>query len=267
MRVWRNATLYFGIVQVPVGVAVSTTDTAKITFKTLHKECGTPISTEKECGTCLASGIPGASHLGKDDLIRGYELSKGQFLPITDEEFESVDSERSNLVEITKTIREFDPLRIKKSYWLIPGVADRSYRLLAYALDAAGLVAVGMSKLGKETPCVIESKNGVLQLHMLYSHAEMVTKDFEVPKLDPGDPRTASEMEMALSAVWSFNEHLDDELTALDLTTTPDALIRSLIASKAQGEEFHVPALEAAPEPSGDLLEAFKETMALKAAA
>ena len=82
MRTTWNGSLSFGLVSIPVGLAPATKPAARssdISFRMLHRECGTPIKQKRYCPVHERD-------LGPDEIVKGWEVSKGQFVLVEDEE-------------------------------------------------------------------------------------------------------------------------------------------------------------------------------------
>ena len=80
MRTTWNGSLSFGLVTIPVGLAPATTPKARasdVTFRTLHRECMTPIKQKRWCPVHDRE-VP------SDELVKGWEVSKGQFVLVED---------------------------------------------------------------------------------------------------------------------------------------------------------------------------------------
>src|SRR6201994_289065 len=98
MRTSWNGSISFGLVNIPVGLAAATASSARqsdVSFRLLHRECMQPIKQKRWCP--VHDG-----EVGPDELVRGWEISKGQFVPIEDEELEAIEQrDTSKLIEIT----------------------------------------------------------------------------------------------------------------------------------------------------------------------
>src|SRR6201996_7118328 len=103
MRTTWNGSISFGLVNIPVGLAPATTSSARqsdIQFRMLHRECLTPIRQKRWCAVHDVE-------VGPDELVRGWEITKGQFVPVEDDELEAIEQrDTSKLIEITSFVRE-----------------------------------------------------------------------------------------------------------------------------------------------------------------
>lgn len=172
-----NGILSYGLLNVPVGVC-SSARSKEITFKTLHKECEGTIGMPKVCKKC------GEADLQVDQLVKGFEFSKKQYLMIEEDDLEKLQAERSKIIKINKFVSfdEVDELQVAGSYYLAPNaMLTRPYTLLSHAMGEKEVVGVGVQSLwGKEHPAMVWAKEGgALVLSSLFCHDEMVS-DLEI---------------------------------------------------------------------------------------
>jgi len=101
MRTIWNGSISFGLVNIPVGLAPATKPAARqsdIAFRTLHRECGTPIKQKRWCPTHEREVEP-------DELGKGWEVSKGQFVIVEDADLEAISQhDNSRAIEITRFV-------------------------------------------------------------------------------------------------------------------------------------------------------------------
>src|SRR5918995_5948626 len=96
MRTIWNGSLNFGLVNIPIGLAVAQQrkDTA---FRTLHRECGTPIKQKRFCPVHERD-------VDADELVKGWEVAKGQFVIVEEADLEAVALQRSQSIEIVRFV-------------------------------------------------------------------------------------------------------------------------------------------------------------------
>src|SRR5438093_13532419 len=85
MRTIWNGSISFGLVNIPVGLALATTPKAKqsdVSFRTLHRECKTPIRQKRWCPTH-------EREVGPDELVKGWEVAKGEVVLVEDADLEA----------------------------------------------------------------------------------------------------------------------------------------------------------------------------------
>lgn len=154
----------------------------------------------------------------RSELIRGYEVSKGEYLTFTAEELQALESEASRTVNITTFVplASVDPIYFEATYYLGPDARTaKPYRLLADAMAQTERAAVAVSVMrGKESPVLVRAARRGLLLHTLY-FADEVRDCGEIAKgedetVKPGelDLATRLETELAASAFRPEARHL-----------------------------------------------------------
>src|SRR5438876_1754311 len=134
-----SATLSFGLVSVPVKMFSTGEASAAISFNWLHKKDGSRL---KQQYVCAKDG----AKVEKDEMVKGYEFSKGQYVIFTPEELKSLEEKSTNAIEVAEFVpaKQVDRVFVEKSYFLGPDKGgERAYRLLTEALKQTGRVAVG----------------------------------------------------------------------------------------------------------------------------
>src|SRR5438067_2209208 len=156
MRTIWNGPISFGLVNIPIGLALAT-QRNDVAFRTLHRECGTPIKQKRWCPFHEREVEP-------EELVKGWEVAKGEFVLVEESDLESVALQRSQSIEILRFVElaEVDPVYFDRTYYLAPAAADaqrRPYVLLLRAMQESGMAAVGKFVLwGKENLCLIRAQ-------------------------------------------------------------------------------------------------------------
>src|SRR5580700_5934507 len=121
-----SLTISFGLVAIPVKLYSATQSGNSISFNLLHKDCGSRL---KQQYLCLKHG----SVVERDDMVKGYEFAKDQYVSFTPEE----------ITEFVP-VESIDPVYFDKTYYLAPDKgAAKPYGLLTEALKETKRVAVG----------------------------------------------------------------------------------------------------------------------------
>ena len=119
MRTIWNGSLSFGLVNIPVGLALATSPKARasdVSFRQLHRECKTPIRQKRWCPVH-------DREVGPDEIVKGWEVSKGEFVVIEDADLEAIQlADDSRAIEITRFVPldEVDPVYFDRTYYLAP---------------------------------------------------------------------------------------------------------------------------------------------------
>ena len=100
MRTTWNGSISFGLVNIPVGLAPATKPVARqsdVSFRQLHRECGTPIKQKKWCPFH-------DREVGPDEIVRGWEVSKGEFIIVEDADLEALEQQASSRHRTTASV-------------------------------------------------------------------------------------------------------------------------------------------------------------------
>jgi DNA end-binding protein Ku len=254
MRTIWNGSLNFGLVNIPIGLAVAQQrkDTA---FRTLHRECGTPIKQKRYCPFHERD-------VEAEELVKGWEFAKGQFVVVEDEDLESVAVQRSQSIDILRfvPVSEVDPIYFDRTYYLAPASATaqkRPYVLLLRAMQEAEMGAVGKFVLwGKENLCLIRPLGDALALETLF-FAEDIRSRAEIDEAVDGTDVKEPELAMARQLV----ESLVGEFDPAEYENEYRNDLRAMLQAKLEGKEITRP--EPVPAaPVVDLMEALKQSVA-----
>ena len=161
MRTSWNGSLSFGLVSIPVGLAPATKPAARqsdVSFRLLHRECSTPIKQKRWCPTH-------DREVTQDEIVRGFEVAKGQFVIVEDAELEAIErADDSRSIEITRFVKleDVDPIYFDRTYFLVPASTEaqrRPYVLLLEAMRQTESAALGrFVRSGRESLCLVRAK-------------------------------------------------------------------------------------------------------------
>ena len=259
MRTTWNGSLSFGLVSIPVGLAPATKSAARqsdVSFRLLHRECSTPIKQKRWCPTH-------DREVSQDEIVRGFEVTKGQFLIVEDADLEAIErSDDSRSIEITRFVQEeaVDPVYFDRTYFLVPasGTAQRRpYVLLLEAMRQTGTAALGrFVRAGRESLCLVRAKGDALALETLFL-AEDVHSQAEISEAVENTSVKKSELELARQVI----DTLAGEFDPSELASEYRRDLRALLEAKLSGEELAVPE-PVAVAPVIDLMEALKASVA-----
>ena len=251
-----SGAISFGLVSIPVKLYLAASSEAP-SFNLLHVRCGNRIRQQRFCPACNTV-------VEREDLIRGYEVSKDQYIQVTDEELKALEGEASEEIEIAEFVplEKVDPIYFERSYYLGPDRGgEKAYRLLADTMAQVGKVALAKFVLrGKENLVIVRSARNGLVLHTMYFADEVRNFD-EIAK---GESAKISEAESQLAV------RLIEELSTGDFE--PDKYedeysqrVLDLVDKKAEGQKITL----AKPQPRRgqviDLMAALKESLGKKA--
>jgi DNA end-binding protein Ku len=251
MRPIWSGTISFGLVSVPVRMFPAT-ESKELRFHFLHKKDLTPIAYEKVRRDDREPVDP-------DEIVRGFEIEKGRYVPLEDEDLDRLDVELTHSIDICDfvSLDEIDPVYFRKAYYLLPAEgAEKPYRLLVRALDETGRVAIAKVVIrNKQHLAAVRPYEDVLLLETMY-YSDEVRKPQALDG-DLGKPRLQkAEVEMAKSLV----ENLSDTFEPEKYDDQYRKELLDLIKAKAKGQPLPEPAEEEEAQVV-DLMAALRESV------
>ena len=264
MRTTWNGSISFGLVNIPVGLAPATAPAARqsdVSFRMLHRECMTPIQQKRWCPVHDVE-------VGPDEIVRGWEVAKGQFVPIEDAELEAIEQrDTSHTIDVSRFVKadEVDPIYFDRTYYLVPAGTEaqrRPYALLLQAMREQGVIGIGSFVLaGKEKLAAVRPKGDALALETLFVAEDVKSQD----EIDEAIGATAVRRKSLKLA-----EQLISGLLGLSTPTRAEerlpASLRELLEAKVEGREIAEPAPAEPETPVIDLMEALRASVAASAA-
>lgn len=229
------------------------TEKKEIKFNYLHEKCGTPIKYERRCPTC-------DQEVPQEEIVRGYEYQKGQYVVLKDEDFEGIPDERTKTIDIMDFVdlTEIDPIFFEKSYYLEPSQGgEKAYALLKKAMQNTGKIAVARVTIrSKETLVVLRVYQNVLAMATIFYPDEIrTTAGLAGVQTEP--QLRENEVQMATSLIQNLSGHFD----ASKYTNNYREALMQIIQTKIAGGEV-------AQAPEGqtgkviDLMEALRASIA-----
>jgi len=246
--IW-SGTISFGLVSVPVKMFTAVAE-HKLHFNLLHRKDESPIGYEK---VCKKEDKP----VPEDEIVKAYEIEKGEFVYLEDEDFEAARAEGGHAFDIEQfvPIDEIDPIYFEHSYYLAPqDGGEKVYTLLVRAMEDAGLAAVGTFVMrDREYLGCLRISDGVITLERMYFADEIRP----AKELKPDRARVSKEeLDMAASLIERFTGSFDPKKYK---DTYTDRLL-DVIKRKRKGEEIHA-APEVEAEETPDLMEALRASL------
>jgi DNA end-binding protein Ku len=136
--IWRGQ-IRLGLVSIPVELFPATKSGAQIQFHQVHEPTGKRIKYEKV--------VPGVGPVDRDEIVKGYEVSKGHYILLDPEEIESVKLESRKTLDLVQFVdlAEIDPMYFDKPYYVVPAddLAEEAFVVLRDAMRASKKIGVG----------------------------------------------------------------------------------------------------------------------------
>ena len=206
---WKGS-IAFGLVNIPVELYSATRD-HRPKFRLLHAKDEQPVRYER---VCQKEGKP----VGWDELVKGYEYSKGNFVVLTKDDFKTAALEKTKTIDIIDFVdpKEVDERYFETPYYLQAGKgADRSYALLREAIRDSGRIGIAKVIL-RDTQhlAAVEAIGDALVLTMMRFADELADlADFKFPhKADirPAELKMARQLIDNLAAKWDPEKYADE---------------------------------------------------------
>ena len=251
---WKGF-IKLSLVSVPVKAYTAASSGSEIRMNQLHAECNNRIKYQKVC--------PEHGEVTKDEIVSGYEFSKGQYVVIDLEELEKLRTESDRSVQINGFIplTAIDPVyHAGKTQYLVPDgpVGQKPYALLMNSMEKKGLGAIGQIVIaGKEQLVLLRPVEGLLAITVLnYSNRIKKPEGFKDEVVAPEltkEERALTDTLMDASTIADFDfDSYKDEYTEK---------LTYLIQTKVEGKEIVEVAEPEAPQII-NLMEALKESVA-----
>ena len=239
--IWTGA-INFGLVTIPVKLqtAIRTSD---LRFNFLHKKDEGRINNVRRCSVC-------GEEVAYADIERGYEVEKGRYVVLTDEDFQRVNVEATQSVDIVQFVdlSEINPMYFDKPYYLEPEKRGRhAYALLREALRDSNKVGVAKVVIrSKEHLAALKPNGDALVLELMHFADEIVdqsTLDFPA-----SETPAENEMKVAKMLIDTMSEPFD----ASKFRDTYREEVLTMIEARAAGQE--APKGKAAPAPRSNVV-------------
>jgi Ku protein, prokaryotic len=249
-NIWSGA-ISFGLVTVPIHV-ISATEDHSIRFHLVHLEDNARVRVRKYCA--LEDREVSQGEIGK-----GYEVSKDQIVPVTDEELRELPLPTAKAIEIEAFVpaERIDPISVADGYYLQPDgqVAAKPYTLLRKALERSSKVAIAKYAWhGRERLGMLRVRGEVIVLH------EMLWED-EIR--DPAElaPQAAELSDAEIEEARHLIDRMSrDDLEGDEFTDRYTEAVAGLIEAKREGKK--APAMPEQEAPAGQVVDLMEALMA-----
>jgi DNA end-binding protein Ku len=226
MRPIWNGAISFGLVNIPIGV-YSATHSERISFNFLHKKDLGRIHNVRVCDVC-------GKQVPYEDLVRGYEYEKGEYVALEEEDFDKIAIESSKTISVMEFVdqEEIDPMYFDTPYYLAPGKnADHVYALFREALKKSG--KIGIAKVAfreREHLAAVKAHDNVLMLDTMF-FADEIAKPSELDI-----PKTAKISEKELKLAEKLVEEMSGKFEPEKYEDTYREALLEMIEAKVKGK-------------------------------
>ena len=251
--IWSGS-ISFGLVNIPIKLYAAVSRKS-VSFNQLDSRTGARVKHKK------VSAIDG-EEVPTEAIVKGYELSSGEYVTVGDDELSTLDPEASRAIEIEEFVSlvDIDPIFYDSAYLVAPDKATvKPYALLAQAMEESGKVAIAKFVMrSKQYLCAVRPKDGMLLMSTMV-YADELNDASEIPELDDlqGIEVSTKELDMARQLIHSLSADFEPERfedtyrqQVLDLIERKAAGHTEIVAAPVAMEEDKVVDLMAALEAS-----------------
>jgi DNA end-binding protein Ku len=260
VRPYWQGQIRLALVTIPVQVFTATRAGSRIAFNQIHKPSGKRIRYEKV--------VPGIGPVDTDDIVKGYEVEKGQYVLLTDEEIDHVKLEAKRTLDLVQFVdrNEIDPIYFDRPFFVAPDdddVAREAYVVLREALKETGKIGLGQLVIrGRSSVVALKPSGKGLLLETLRYADEIQKSDAffaDVPASKPDKELLGLAEELIERKAKAFDPKAFKD--------SYDDALRELIDAKLKHRK-PVPVEEERPSAKViDLMEALRRSVSGKSAA
>lgn len=256
--IWKGQ-LRLSLVSIAVELYTATKANAKPSFRQIHEPSGKPIRYEKV--------VDGIGPVDKDEIMKGFEYEKGDYVLLTDKEIDAVKLETRKTLELTQFVdsAEIDPLYYDKPYYMVPSddLADDAFIVIRDALRQGNKIGLGQLALrGKEYLVAVKAAGRGLLLETLHYETELRKADpyFSGIPSKKADPDL---LEVATALIDKKTDKFDATIFKDHYQTALRELIARKLKSKGKKITTNEEPAESAPAKSNviDLMSALKSSL------
>jgi DNA end-binding protein Ku len=246
--VWKGF-VSFGLVSFPVRLQVAAREKS-IQFHLLHNK---DLSRVKEVFFCQTENKP----LGREDLVKGYEVSKGEYVVVDQAELDKIAPKTAKVMDILEFVKaaDFDPVFLDKSYHLIPDSdVTKPYALLREAMQQRGQYAIAKVAMHNREHIVVIRPDG----HELMLHTMFFANEVQQAEVKTGSEKfSAKELKLAGQLIDTLSGKFDPKKFHDEYQTN----LQRLIEQKQKGQRVTAVKSEK-PKPVSNILDALRKSLA-----
>jgi DNA end-binding protein Ku len=250
---WKGY-LRLSLVSCPIALYPASSEREKVSFHQLNKKTGNRVRYKKVDADT-------GDEVDKDDIMKGYEVSKGEYLELDPEELEAIEIDSTRMIEIDQFVprKEIDELYFNNPYYVVPDgqVGQQAFAVIREAIAEEGMVALGKVVFtSREHIIALEPRGkGLMGVTLRYPYEIRKEKDY----FDdiPAEKIPKDMMELASHIVASKSGHFEPE----KFNDRYEDALKELLRKKQHGEKIERPTKEVKPAKGGDLMEALRQSL------
>ena len=252
--IWKGY-ISFGLVTIPVGIGLAQ-QRKEVSFRNLSRESMVPVKQKRWDPVRDVE-------LGPDEMIKGYEVSKGRFVTVEEDELARFSAKQEKTIEILEFVdlADIDPVYFERTYWVEPQErAERPYALLLQAMERSRRGAIGRFVLStREHLVLVRAMAGALVIETLYYPEDIrIGEQREIQERIAAVEVKAEELAIADQLI----EALTHEFDASKYRNETRRALVEFLEAKADGQTPVIPEDLGEPAPVVDLMAALKASLA-----
>jgi len=253
--IWKGS-ISFGLVNIPVKM-YSATQSHNLDLDMLRKDDHCPVRFMRVCRD-------DGKEIPYEDIVKGYQYKEGDYVILTDKDFESANVEKTHTIDIVHFVdeKEVDTVYYEKPYFLEPEKSGtKPYALLIDAIKKTKKVGVGRFVLkNREHIGIVRVYNDVLIFNQIRFQDEL--RSHEDLKIPSGKAVSAKEVELAVTLI----KQLDYKFNPKDFKDTYISELKKIIEQKAKGKKVTPKGKKPKNTTSKNLMTLLKKSVESKAA-
>ena len=242
--IWSGA-ISFGLISIPVRLFPAV-KRKNVGFNQLDSQSGSRIK-QKRVSAETGEEVP------FDDIVKGFEITKDNYVVVTDEELASLDPKKSRTIDISEFVHlsEIDPVLFDSAYVVAPAeLSAKAYTVLTQAMENSGMVAISTFVMRtKQYIAAVRAVDGKLVLSTMVYGDELVDAD-EIEDFEHLDGIEVKPAELAMAE--QLIESLSEEFDSLKHEDDYRHRVLELIQAKSDGEEL---VFESVVEPDENVID------------
>ena len=252
-RAYWKGYLKLSLVSCPIAVFPATSEREKISFHQLNKKTGNRIKYRKVDADT-------GDEVEPEEIIKGYEVGKGEYLELDPEELEAIAIESKRVIDIDEFVpkKEIDELYLNNPYYIVPDgeVGQQAFAVIREAINKEGMVAVGKVVFTSREHIIALEPRGKGMMGITLRYPYEVRKEEEYFDAIPDEKVPKDMLELATHIVETKKGHFDP---AKFEDRYEDAL-KDLLKKKQSGEQIEAPR-ERAPAKVINLMDALRRSV------
>lgn len=249
--IWKGA-INFGLVHIPVSLWKATRP-QDIRFQMLHEKDLAPVKQKRVCSV-EQKEIP------YDEIVRGFEVSKGEFVTVEPEELEALEPEQSHSIDIEDfvTLDDVDPIYFETAYYVTPEKsAAKPYSLLIAAMEESGKAAIARFVMRtKQHLVILRPKGNAMALSTLF-YADEVMAIEDLPAVPKKANVSKQELNLAINLIETMSREFEPERYKDDYRER----VVEMLEQKSKGKKISIPRQKDEPARVIDLVSALQASL------